>query len=230
MTAWTIAAAQYTFRHRSVAENVSHHLRFIETAAQQACDLIVFPELSLCGSVSNAPLPPQPDNELLQPLHYAATRHEITIVAGLPVDVGTEQYKGVVIFKPGVTKAQILLQSQGVCLSNDPKQISLFTLDAEGYELDPNASLLATGIFAHEYQQQYLADQLQSLAHHYAIAVLRSNYSTGSALWDEQGQLIVKAGNGELLLTGRRSPSGWEGEIIPMQQHVHTIDECYCRA
>ncbi|MDI8841795.1 hypothetical protein MJI69_31700, partial [Salmonella enterica subsp. enterica serovar Anatum] len=41
-------------------------------------------------------------------------------------------------------------------------------------------------------------------SHKYALAVLMANACGSSALWDESGQLIVRADCGSLLLTGLR--------------------------
>ncbi|MFK3659679.1 nitrilase-related carbon-nitrogen hydrolase [Scandinavium sp. NPDC088450] len=230
MPAWTIAAAQYPTRNRSVAEHVALHLRFIEAASTLACNLIVFPELSLTGPGKRHPLPAPPDQELLQPLSFAAARHRMTIVAGLPVEVNGEARKGVAIFLPDAPSPLILSQGQGTCLTPKANQVSVLPPDAEGHELDPSATLLAAGTCTREFQQQQSVQQLQRLAHKYAIAVLKSNYADGSALWDENGQLIVRADSGELLLTGRKYSSGWEGDIIPLHEHRYAIDEIRCDA
>ncbi|MEW5562167.1 carbon-nitrogen hydrolase family protein [Enterobacter asburiae] len=228
MPAWTIAAAQYTACNRNVAENIAHHLRFIEAAAKLTCQLIVFPELSLTGPDTSSPLPPPPDRELLEPLSYAASRHGITIVAGLPVEQNGERHKGVVVFVPGNTAP--LMLCQGTCQTPQARHISILAPEAEDNELDPLASLLAAGTCTREFQQQQSVQQLQRLAHKYAIAVLKSNFAGGSALWDEHGQLIVRADSGELLLTGRKYEGGWEGEIIPMRESLYAIDESRCDA
>lgn len=230
MPAWTIAAAQYTARNRNVAENIAHHLRFIEAASKLNCQLLVFPEMSLTGPETASPLPPPPDEELLQPLSFAAARHGMTIVAGLPVEMNGERQKGVAIFVPGAAIPLTLHQGQGTCLTPKARHVSVLAPEAEGSELDPQASLLATGTCTCEFQQQQSVQQLQRLAHKYAIAVLKSNYADGSALWDENGQLIVRADGGELLLTGRKYEGGWEGEIIPLRESLCAIDESRCDA
>ncbi|MGU3413024.1 nitrilase-related carbon-nitrogen hydrolase [Enterobacteriaceae bacterium C34A] len=230
MPAWTIAAAQYQARNRNVAENIAHHLRFIEAAAKLKCQLIVFPEMSLTGPDVHSPLPPPPDKDLLQPLSFAASRHGMTIVAGLPVEQNGLRNKGVAIFMPGRTSPFTFCQGQGTCLTPQARHISVLAPEDEGSELDPQASLLATGTCTREFQQQQSVQQLQRLAHKYAIAVLKSNYAGGSALWDESGQLIVRADSGELLLTGRKYEGGWEGEIIPLRESLYAIDESFCGA
>lgn len=228
MPAWTIAAAQYAVRSRSVAENISHHLRFIHAAAEQNCRVLLFPEMALTGPATSAPLPPPPDPELLQPLCYAADRYQMTIITGLSVASRGSMTRGVAVFVPGARQPHIWRQGQGTCLSPVNHQYSIFADDAEGNEIDPLASLFAIGTCTEEFQQQQSATHLQRFAHKYAIAVLKANATGGSALWDENGQLIVRADDGDLLLTGQRSDDGWEGDIIPMQEHV--VDEYACGA
>ncbi|MFP2469620.1 carbon-nitrogen hydrolase family protein [Pseudescherichia vulneris] len=230
MPAWTIAAAQYTARNRSVADNIAHHLRFIEAAAQHACQLLVFPEMSLTGPGPRTSLPPPPDEQLLEPLSDAAMRHGMTIVAGMPVEMNGQRCKGVAIFVPDGTAPLTLQQGQGTCLTPNTHHISVLAPEAKGNELDSNAALLATGTCTTDFQQQQSGQHLQRLAHRYAIAVLKSNYADGSALWDENGQLIVRADSGELLLTGRQYDGGWEGDIIPLSEIFCAIDESLCDA
>lgn len=235
MPEWTIAAAQYAACNRSVAENVAHHLHFIEAAAKLDCDVLLFPEMSLTGPGEARHLPVPPDVELLRPLSYAARRHAMTIITGIPVDVDGERTKGVAIFLPGASAPLTACQGQGTCLTPVGCQTGTFDGGAEGCEIDPQALLLATGICSEECEQLQSVQRLQRFAHRYAIAVLKSSYacgatSGGSALWDESGQLIVRADEGELLLTGRKHDGGWEGDIIPLHENISAIDECHSGA
>lgn len=222
MLTWTIAAAQYAPGTGDVTENIAHHLRFIDAAAEQACKVLIFPELSLTGPHDEQTLPEPPCDRQLQPLRDAAQRHQMTIIAGLPMDSGGKRIKGIVIFTPDAESLVKHQQGQGTCLAPEADQISVFELNHDGCELSAQASLLATVSSMEEPQQQRTTQRLQRFAHKYAIAVLKSNYangcfSGGSALWDENGQLIVRADGGELLLTGRKSAQGWQGEIIPLR-------------
>ncbi len=71
----------------SPAEHVAHHLEYIELAARQQCELLVFPSLSLLGcDERNKSLPAPPDEALLQPLTHAADTHHMTIIVGMPVE------------------------------------------------------------------------------------------------------------------------------------------------
>lgn len=65
MSSWKIAAAQYAPLNASPAEHVAHHLEYIELAARQQCELLVFPSLSLLGcDERNKSLPAPPDEAL----------------------------------------------------------------------------------------------------------------------------------------------------------------------
>ncbi|SUH42939.1 Putative amido hydrolase [Salmonella enterica subsp. enterica] len=101
MSSWKIAAAQYAPLNASPAEHVAHHLEYIELAARQQCELLVFPSLSLLGcDERNKPLPAPPDEALLQPLTHAADTHHMTIIVGMPVEHNCRFVKGIAIFAP----------------------------------------------------------------------------------------------------------------------------------
>ncbi|MEO3988303.1 carbon-nitrogen hydrolase family protein [Pseudocitrobacter cyperus] len=222
MLAWSIAAAQYAPRDGSIAENIAHHLRFIDAAAHLDCKVLIFPELSLTGPNDKQELPSPLSDAQLQPLTDAARRHQMTIIAGLPVEENGQRRKGVAIFAPDALKPYTCLQGNGTCLTPESHYISVFNLNNDGCDLAPQASLLATLTSTVESQQSLNTQRLQWFARKHAIAVLKSNYSCdyfsgGSALWDETGQLIVRADQGELLVTGRKSAQGWQGDIIPLR-------------
>lgn len=222
MLAWSIAAAQYAPRDGSIAENIVHHLRFINAAARLECKVLIFPELSITGLAGENGLPPPPDNTQLQPLVDAARFHQLTIIAGLTVEEDGLRSKGVALFSPDASQPHICLQGNGTCLTPELHDASVFHLDSDGCDLAPQASLLAAVSSTGETQQRQITQHLQWFARKYAIAVLKSNYSCdtfpgGSALWDENGQLIVRADQGELLVTGRKSAQGWQGDIIPLR-------------
>ncbi|KJU10913.1 carbon-nitrogen family hydrolase [Salmonella enterica subsp. enterica serovar Heidelberg str. 77-1831] len=70
MSSWKIAAAQYAPLNASPAEHVAHHLEYIELAARQQCELLVFPSLSLLGcDERNKSLPAPPDEALFTAAH-----------------------------------------------------------------------------------------------------------------------------------------------------------------
>lgn len=192
MSRWNIAAAQYAPRHNCVDEHVKHHLHFIAEAAWHGCDLIVFPELSLTGPGGTS-LPPPPDDLQLAPLLHAAQSRFITVIAGITLQQHGQRQKGLALFTPNLSTIRRYPQGNGA-------GATLFT------------SSLAVG----EHRWRQSIGSLQRFAHKYAIAVLMANARGGSALWDEKGQLIVRADKGELLLTGSLGQQGWQGDIIPL--------------
>lgn len=229
MSEWTIAAAQYDDSRSDAAQNIASHLRFITAAARQRCNILLFPELSLAGT-ANGLLPFSGDSALLKPLLEAAVRYQITIIAGAPLLINGAMQSGVAIFSPDHAAPLAFYQGRSACLSPHSPGAKHFPASADGSELDPRASLLATGTCTRGCQQQQSIQRLQRLAHKYAIAVLKSNYASGSALWDDNGQLIVRADAGELLLIGRRRAGSWEGDIIPLHECLSPIDEIACGA
>lgn len=81
---------------------------------------------------------------------------------------------------------------------------------------DPQATLFTSCQSVGDTRWRQSINTLQRFAPGYAIAVLMANARGGSALWDEKGQLIVRADKGELLLTGSLGRQGWQGDIIPL--------------
>ena len=215
MSHWNIAAAQYGGLHQSIDDHVTHHLRFIAEAARQRCDLLVFPELSLTGSGTST-LPPPPGDAQLDPLLDAAHFYRITVIAGLPVERNGLRQKGLALFTP--SRQRVLRYPQGSSASLMPgdKHLSIMDAHADSPNLDPSATLFTSCQSVRDYRWRQSISTLQRFAHKYAIAVLMANAGSGSALWDDKGQLIVRADNGELLLTGSLGRQGWQGDIIPL--------------
>jgi len=218
MSLWKIAAAQYEPLKLTFREHVAHHLEFIKAAAQHNCNLLVFPALSLTGySEAHKPLPAPPDCSLLQPLATAANTHRMTIIAGLPVEHNNHFVRGIAVFSPGITVPRTYPNSLGACLCDDLKTISVLDQKPEGIDMDPDFSLFTTSQSVGEPELLSSSSCLQRFSHRFSIPVLMANARGSSALWDESGQLIVRADRGSLLLTGQRTPQGWQGDIIPLR-------------
>ena len=89
--AFSIAAAQSSSVPLDVEANVQDHLRYVEAAAAQGVQWLVFPELSLTGYELEA----MPDHVLhagdavLAPLRAAAQRTGMAITVGAPLASGT---------------------------------------------------------------------------------------------------------------------------------------------
>lgn len=218
MSLWKIAAAQYEPLKASFDAHIAHHLNFINAAARQKCELLVFPSLSLLGCINDPQsLPAPPDPSLLQPLSYAATTHRMTIIAGLPVEHNNRFVKGIAVFAPGMAAPRMFHHSHGACLGGDLKTISVVDEQPDALDLAPEYSLFTTSQSVGEPELLSSTSRLQRFSHKFAIAVLMANARGSSALWDENGQLIVRADCGSLLLTGQRTAQGWQGDIIPLR-------------
>ena len=80
----TIGLAQISPRLGDVQANLDKHLQFIEQAAAQGVELIVFPELSLTGYmlqdlVHEVARTPAPDDPLLAPLMQASRKLDLVV-------------------------------------------------------------------------------------------------------------------------------------------------------
>ncbi len=88
-----IAAAQSPSIAGDIDANVRIHLRFIEAAQAEGVELLLFPELSLCGY--ELPLLGDcrltPDDARLAPLRTAAMATGMRIIAGAPLGDGSEE-------------------------------------------------------------------------------------------------------------------------------------------
>lgn len=218
MSSWKIAAAQYAPLNASPAEHVAHHLEYIELAARQQCELLVFPSLSLLGCVErNKSLPAPPDEALLQPLTHAADTHHMTIIVGMPVEHNCRFVKGIAIFAPWLTSPLMFHKSHGACIARQRSAINVVDEQPEGGDIDPSFTLFTTSQCLNEPELHASTSRLQRFSHKYALAVLMANACGSSALWNESGQLIVRADCGSLLLTGLRTTEGWQGDIIPLR-------------
>ncbi len=245
MPPWSVAAAQYAARPGGVEENIRHHLNFIEHAAREFVDLLIFPENSLvCANEQTddgAGL--SADSPLLQPLQQAAIHHRMTVIVGLPHRDAQGFPAGALGFMPdgGQVSCRKPHAGTGDWFTPCPEMPVIgsgecsfaLAVDTPSHEealprsaAGLGASLYATGSFVSEASWQHDVMYLQRWAHKYGMAVLMANkiepinggYSPGrSAFWDERGQLVVRAEQQELLVIGRRAPQGWQGEVVPVR-------------
>lgn len=103
MSSLRIAAAQSVSAAGDVSANVATHCRFIAHAAAQGVDVLVFPELSLCGY--ELPLlracALQPEADVLSPIRELSVAKAITVVVGAPVVSDSERvHIGAITFLP----------------------------------------------------------------------------------------------------------------------------------
>lgn len=218
MSPWNVAAAQYDPGHQGIDAHVQDHLRFIDAAARQQCHLLVFPELSLTGPANDSGILAAPPSEHdLAPVVRAAHTLDITVIAGLTLDIKGTRQKGLALFSPKMARPRCYRQGTGACLSADDPHLLIVDSKTELPAIDPLAALFTSSQAIGETRCRDSISRLQRFAHRYAIAVLMANAHGNSALWDASGQLIVRADKGELLLTGSWGKQGWQGDIIPLR-------------
>ena len=106
MSQWTIAAAQSGSRPGDLSWNIQHHLDFVEQAATQGVDLLMFPELSLTGYELPlvADLALSVDDALLHPFAVAAQEHQMGISIGLPLKADDNVRLSALTFLPDGTR------------------------------------------------------------------------------------------------------------------------------
>lgn len=100
-----IASAQ-TKPFENTNENIQDHLRLIKLAANKGAKLILFPEMSLTGYQREdaESFSFSIDDPRLSPLIQQAVLHQIVIVAGAPIKIGSQLYIGSFILLPNGIK------------------------------------------------------------------------------------------------------------------------------
>jgi predicted amidohydrolase len=100
-----LASAQTKPKREDIKENLLDHYRFIEIAADNGADLIVFPEMSITGYEQEkaSMLSFSPDDARLDQLSRLAVDKGITIIAGAPIRIGAELFIGEFIIQPDHT-------------------------------------------------------------------------------------------------------------------------------
>ncbi|GEM06632.1 nitrilase/cyanide hydratase and apolipoprotein N-acyltransferase [Rhodotorula toruloides] len=232
-----IAAAQISVApFPSVADNLAKHLRFIRLAAANHVQLLVFPELSLTGySV-------EPSDEAifqitdsrLDELHEACCE---TIV--MRPD-GRRHAHMKRFLDPSETASFIpgpsgpLLEfphsnthTEHVALAicaDTSNPLHALSASRAGATLYAGGSIISSTSYADE------LSRLAAYAKEYGMAVLLANHADGrgtggyeakggSALWDEKGEVIVRADESkdEVLVIGRKGgQGGWTGGVVPL--------------
>ncbi len=243
MSVWSVAAAQSGSRPGDVEWNISHHLDFINQAAEQRVDLIVFPELSVTGyELERAgELAMQVDDAKLDVLAEAATQHKMAIVTGLPLLYEDEIRLSALTFLPEGTrlaycKRNLVPQEQAFFTAGQSvplfgyrhHQVALAVcadISVEEFASDAasrGANLYATSVLLSENGYEKHCEYLARWSHEYKMAVMMANHAlpTGgyqsagkSALWDDNGNRIVQGGSGEQLVIARRTGKDWQGEV-----------------
>ncbi|MGW8461231.1 carbon-nitrogen hydrolase family protein [Pseudomonas sp. CLCA07] len=222
MTPLTIAAAQSISVAGDLATNIVRHQRFMQVAAEQGVQLLVFPELSLTGYERGlaAKLAIAPDAEVLQPLRDFARVVGVTSVVGMPIRLsdespvligalvfGADGSLGVyskqhlhpgeeVAFAPGAGGSMLAIGADAVALAvcADFSHASHAAAAAE-----QGADLYAAGVLITE--NGYAPDTalLQGYAGTHSMTVLMANHGGATGGWESAGRSAIWASDGSLI-------------------------------
>lgn len=242
MSSWTVAAAQSGSRPGDIAWNIQHHLEFIQQAAGQCVDLLMFPELSLTGYELPlmAELALSMDDVRLQPFARAAQQHQMGISIGLPLKTESNVRLSALTFLPDGTaiaysKRHLYGQEKEIFTAGDSvpifgyqhHQVALAIcadISVEAYARDAShrgADLYATSVLVSEQGYEADCNYLAHWSREYQMAIVMANHAwpTGgylcagkSAFWDQRGRQVVRGSEGEQLIIARRDGNHWQGE------------------
>ncbi|WP_017904505.1 carbon-nitrogen hydrolase family protein [Pseudomonas asplenii] len=238
MNVLTIAAAQSCSLAGDLEGNIQRHQRFMEQAAEQGVELLVFPELSLTGYEPGlAPvLAVTLDAEVLQPLSELARELRLVTVVGLPIRlaaggpllIGALTFKAdgsrqlyskqhlhtgeEQVFTPGGGGAALTLGADTVALSvcADFSHASHALQAARS-----GANLYASGVLVSE--NGYATDSalLQGYAREHDMAVLMANHGGVTGGWVSAGRSAIWAAGGQ-----RVAAAAGVGDVLVIGRRV----------
>ena len=223
MSTLTIAAAQTISIAGDLSGNITRHSHFIEMAAEQGVQLLVFPELSLTGYEGEvaAALAVAPQDGVLQPLRDLARELGVTAVVGIPIrleDSNSVRIGALVLGADGslgVYSKQHLHAGEelvfapgfgGPCLNIGEEVVALavcadFTHASHAAAAaEMGAGLYAAGVLISE--KGYAADTaiLQGYARQHSMAVLMANHGGLTGGWQSAGRSGIWAEDGSLIV------------------------------
>ncbi|WP_456022516.1 carbon-nitrogen hydrolase family protein [Pseudomonas protegens] len=241
MSTLTIAAAQSISIAGDLPGNIARHCRFIEAAAQQGVDLLVFPELSLTGyeGETAAALAIEPQDAVLQPLRDLARELRITAVVGMPIRLegsdsvcigalvlGADGSLGVyskqhlhageeLVFAPGLGGPTLNIGGEVIALAvcADFSHASHAAAAAE-----QGAGLYAAGVLISE--KGYAVDTaiLQGYARQHTMAVLMANHGGLTGGWQSAGRSGIWSEDGSLIVA---APGA--GDLLVVAQRIDSV-------
>ncbi|MFJ2709896.1 carbon-nitrogen hydrolase family protein [Pseudomonas sp. NPDC087346] len=223
MSKLTIAAAQSISVAGDLAANIKRHLRFIQEAAEQGVELLVFPELSLTGYEGEAAAKQaiDPEDAVLQPLRDLARELGVTTVVGMPVrlkensgtfigalilhkdgslSVYSKQHLHTgeeLVFAAGYGGSLLNIGSDAVALAvcADFTHASHAAAAAQ-----LGADLYAAGVLISEKGYATDTNLLQAYAREHSMAVLMANHGGVTGGWVSAGRSAVWSSEGTLVM------------------------------
>lgn len=244
MTRLVIAVAQTSPVRGDIGRNLESHLIFVSTAAEHTADAIFFPELSLTGyepELAEA-LAVYPTDNRLSPLIDLSLKHAMTIVTGAPiVNPEGKPFIGSLVVTPnGIStylKQHLHQGEERYFASGTQSCVIEVTRSRIGLAIcadiavskhvsdtaERGASIYAASVFITPKGHENDAKLLQGYAATHKMAVVMANYcgesggmvaSGKSAVWDEQGRLVVEAfAECEQLIVAAQDNDGWNGRV-----------------
>ena len=223
MSSIRIAAAQSASVAGDVAANVAIHCRFINAAAANGVDLLLFPELSLCGY--ELPLlgacTLKPGDAALLPIAELVARTQMTVIVGAPVTSQSGRpHIGAITFLPDGTASVYCKQylHAGEEVFATPGEIGALSqpLGAERYSLAicadtaqeqhasaasaSGASLYLASVLVSESGYASDAANLQRYAERHRLGVLMANHGGPSGGYVTAGRSAFWSPGGELVV------------------------------
>jgi predicted amidohydrolase len=222
MTTLTFAAAQSISIAGDLAGNIARHQHFMQVAAEQGVQLLVFPELSLTGYERGlaAQLAIAPDAAVLQPLRDFAREVGVTAVVGMPIrlsdtspvligalTLGADGSLGVyskqhlhpgeeVAFAPGSGGAPLIIGADTIALA----VCADFThADHAAMAAQNGAGIYAAGVLITEKGYDPDTTLLQGYADAHSMVVLMANHGGATGGWESAGRSAVWASDGSLI-------------------------------
>ena len=239
-----IAAAQSASIPGDIARNIACHVRIAAIAAEQATQLLVFPELSLTGyelSLARAHII-RPDAAELEPLRRLAREARMTISAGGPMlnDRG-QLHITAFVFKPDGSIAthtkQHVHQSEEHVFTSGPGGPTLQVADASvalaicadasnpthaSNAAARGANAYAVGSMITEDAYARKTALLKNYAMEHRMAVLLANYSGVTGGEESAGKSAIWSEDGQLVAACRGTE---EALVVGTKQDNHWMGE-----
>lgn len=243
MTAFTLAAAQTLSIAGDVAANISRHLVFMQVAAEQGVQVLVFPELSLTGYEPTlaADLAIAPDAPLLAPLREMARELQLTAVVGMPIRLAsqTQVMIGALVLcadgsvavytkqhlHPGEEVAFAAGQG-GAALEWGDDRVALAVCADFSHASHPRqaaqagANVYAAGVLISEGGYAKDSALLQGYAAEHRLLVLMANHGGPSGGWACAGRSAIWGADGRLLAA---VPGVGEALVIARRDGEHWL-------
>ena len=241
-----LAAAQTKPTRGNIEANLKDHYRLIELAVQNGAQLIAFPEMSITGyERENAQkLAFKKDDSRLDHLKQLASKNNIIIIAGAPIQIEDQMFIGEFVIAPdnsvSIYTKQFLHEGEdeffqpsfdyNPMITIEDQKISFAICADIDNPLHPeNACKRATDIYIASifFTPNGIPNayrDLQSYAAKHKMNVLMSNFSGESwgypsagqsAFWNNKGELVAQMNDSDSgLLLVENKNGNWTSKVI----------------